>query len=201
MLPFPLLVILYAGFMHAFEADHLLAVTNIVTRRAQVLHAVKDGIFWGLGHTFTLFLVGMGLFVFKMNIPPSTFRWFDAAVGAMLIALGAYRLTAMARRRDRLHQHTPGLAYGVGMVHGLAGSGALVVLVMMQTKTAMQAVAYVLIFGAGSLIGMLAAVGAFSAPLSRVWLKRGAFQATLALVSSVLCIGYGGWVIYQSATR
>jgi high-affinity nickel permease len=58
MFTFPLLLTIYAGFIHAFEADHLLAVSNIVSQRNNVKLSLKDGIFWGLGHTSTIFLVG-----------------------------------------------------------------------------------------------------------------------------------------------
>ena len=55
----PLLFAAMIGFTHAFEADHLVAVSNIVTKRDKLLLAVKDGIYWGLGHTSTIFLIGL----------------------------------------------------------------------------------------------------------------------------------------------
>ena len=57
MMSFPLIITLYAGFTHAFETDHLLAVSNIVTRRTSIKMSLKDGIAWGLGHTTTILIV------------------------------------------------------------------------------------------------------------------------------------------------
>lgn len=47
------------GFSHSFEADHLVAVSSIVTRRDSTISAIKDGIFWGLGHTSTILVVAI----------------------------------------------------------------------------------------------------------------------------------------------
>ena len=57
MFAFPLLITIYAGFTHAFEADHLLAVSNIVSQRNSIWSSMKDGIFWGLGHASTIFFM------------------------------------------------------------------------------------------------------------------------------------------------
>ncbi|MDR2148543.1 MAG: hypothetical protein LBE91_19040, partial [Tannerella sp.] len=76
---------LYEGLTHSFEADHILAVTNIVSQRTKIFPALKDGIFWGLGHTSTIFLIGILMILFKVNIPEKSFSYFEAGVGLMLI--------------------------------------------------------------------------------------------------------------------
>ncbi|MCA1919024.1 MAG: hypothetical protein LDL38_06465, partial [Flavobacterium piscis] len=60
------LITVYAGLEHAFEADHLLAVNNLVTNRSKIKDALKDGIFWGIGHTSTIFMVGFIMIGFKI---------------------------------------------------------------------------------------------------------------------------------------
>ena len=143
-----LFLTIYAGFTHAFETDHLLAVSNIVTNRNQIKLAVKDGIFWGLGHTSTILLIGVLIIVMKKNISTDTFHYFEAAVGAVLITLALYRLWKLWKRQEynkspthhihsngTIHTHGHQLAYSVGLVHGLAGSGGLVVLVLSQIKS------------------------------------------------------------------
>ncbi len=67
------------GFTHAFEIDHLLAVSSIVTRRNSFVKAMKDGIFWGLGHTSTILAVGMVMLVARYIIAEHTFQYFEAA--------------------------------------------------------------------------------------------------------------------------
>src|SRR5450432_502973 len=139
MFSFPLLLTIYAGFTHAFEADHLLAVSNIVSQRNNTRLSMKDGIFWGLGHASTICFIGMLMILFKVSISEHYFHYFEAAVGVMLIALAVYRLVKFFRNkklvihahahehagaqhkhlhihvsREHEHHHTHSLAYGVG---------------------------------------------------------------------------------------
>lgn len=241
----PLLPILFAavvGFSHSFEADHLLAVSNIVTKRQSVWLAVKDGIAWGLGHTSTIFIIGLLIIVFKVGIGEQVFQYLEATVGVMLIALGLFRLRYLRQggRVERPHLHAEdfffwrkkkpestttapfnfqpasvsgmnvqqlhlappaeghGLAYGVGLVHGLAGSGSLIVLVMSQIQRIDHSILYLLIFGAGSIAGMLLASGLFSLPFSKKLSSQRWLQFALTLLSSVLCIGYGVLVVLEN---
>lgn len=200
-------ITVYAGFTHAFETDHLLAVSTIVSNRNKVTHAVKDGIFWGLGHTSTIILVGVFVIVMKQQISVNSFHYFEASVGLMLVTLALFRIVTLWKNRGAgknkstsriTHTHGHKLAYGVGLVHGLAGSGALVVLVMSQVKSPAGALFYLLVFGAGSVIGMLLAAGLFSTPFSKKMIHSHYLQSALILLSAALCILYGSKVIYQN---
>ena len=73
---FPLLFAAVVGFTHAFEADHLVAVSNIVTKRNKILLATKDGLFWGLGHTSTILIIGLILISWQGNFSGWLFRLF-----------------------------------------------------------------------------------------------------------------------------
>lgn len=200
---FPLLFAAVVGFSHAFEADHLIAVSNIVTKRDRLLLAVKDGIYWGLGHTSTIFVIGLIMIVGKMAISEDTFHYFEAVVGIMLVILGIVRLIKLLQNRHahphlHIHKEDHKLAYGVGAIHGLAGSGALIVLVMSQLNTVLGAMSYLLIFGLGSVVGMLLASGVFSLPFSKKLVANNVLQIGLTLLSSLLCISFGGKVIYEN---
>ena len=204
---FPLLFAALVGFTHAFEADHLLAVSNMATRRNKLALAVKDGVYWGLGHTSTIFVIGLLMIVGKMSISKQTFGYFEAVVGLMLVGLGILRLLKAFRPSDsphsphsheHEHEHGHKLAYGVGAVHGLAGSGALVVLVMGSLDTVLGGMAYLVIFGLGSVLGMLLASGVFSLPFSKKLASYTAWQTALTLLSSALCILFGGMIIYEN---
>lgn len=240
---FPLVFAAMMGFTHAFEADHLLAVSNIVTRRNSVWMAIKDGIAWGLGHTSTIFLIGILIIVGKVAITEQTFHYFEATVGAMLVALGLLRMRFLwknggsqdghvhfqdlffRKKRSKSQaaqapfrsqkistsaaagklQFAPQpenhkLAYAIGLVHGLAGSGALVLLVMSQISGPAGAMGYLLVFGLGSIGGMLLASGVFSLPFSRKITTNATLQLGLTLLSSLLCVGYGMQVIVENIT-
>ncbi|MDR1743082.1 MAG: sulfite exporter TauE/SafE family protein [Dysgonamonadaceae bacterium] len=201
-----IIITAYAGLEHAFEADHLLAVNNLVTNRHKISDAAKDGVYWGIGHTTTLFVIGLLIIALKYNIDERMFSYFEACVGGMLVLLGVWRLVRLFVSKKKTensivekkntHQHKAAL--GVGMVHGLAGSGALVVLVLTQMKTIWDSLFYIVIFGLGSIIGMFLASALFSIPFSRKYLKSEMLQVVLIVLSSVLCIAYGVYVIYEN---
>lgn len=217
MFSFPLLLTIYAGFSHAFETDHLLAVSNIVSQRNSIIKAVKDGIFWGLGHTSTILIVGVIMLLLKVQINPAYFHYLEACVGVMLVGLGVYRLFKLKKALAagtfavHAHPHVPPVSvtntdvkklhlvsYGIGLVHGLAGSGELVLLVMLQIASPQNGLLYLLIFGVGSIIGMLVAAAMFSLPFSKKILQARVLQVILILLSSVLSIAFGSSVMYKS---
>lgn len=195
----------FIGFTHAFEIDHLLAVSSMVTRRKSASLAIKDGIFWGLGHSSTILLIGVVMLLAQVAVSERIFHVFEAGVGLMLTILGGQRLWEISRNRRRhTHAHAHGdahdhrLAYGVGLVHGLAGSGTLVLLVMTELKTAWEGIFYLLIFGLGSVLGMLVASGVFFLPWSHRFSQNLPLQRTLALLSSVLCVAVGCKVLLEN---
>ena len=196
---FKIFLTIYAGLEHAFEADHLLAVNTLVSHRENLKQSLKDGIFWGIGHTTTIFFVGILMIGFKFNIGENVFKNFEAGVGIMLIFLGIYRMSKLYFPKQHNHTHnTSRAAFGVGLIHGLAGSGALVVLVISQMKTPFEGLMYILIFGLGSIFGMFLAAYLFSIPYTKTLLKSKKLQASLVIVSSLLCIIYGGKVVYEN---
>lgn len=223
MFTFPLLLTIYAGFAHAFEADHLLAVSNIVSGRNNLKMSLKDGIYWGLGHASTIFIIGLLMIVFKAGISEKSFHYFEAIVGLMLITLALYRLTKYFASKKLIihthshlhngephqhlhihiegkekHRHPHALAYAVGMIHGLAGSGALVVIVISQMKAPIDGLSYLIIFGTGCIVGMVLASGLFSIPFSKKIMQARILQTALIVISSLLCLLYGGKIIYQN---
>jgi high-affinity nickel permease len=217
-----LLYALYAGLIHAFEADHILAVTNIVSQRTNLFSAVKDGVFWGLGHTSTIFLVGVIMIVFKVHIPAGAFSYFEAIVGLMLVVVALYRLYIFLRDEQTIlifhkhvrehagenkhlhtHIHLKGkhlhkASYGIGFIHGLAGSGTLVVLIMTQIESIANSILYLVIFGTGSIVGMTLVAGIFSVPFSQKLMRSKLLRTILIVVSSGLCFTYGCYVIYEN---
>ncbi|MEM9835819.1 MAG: urease accessory protein [Bacteroidota bacterium] len=193
-----LLLALVIGFTHAFEADHLIAVGNLVTQRNRWQQAVKDGVYWGLGHTSTILLIGMAMILGRAAIPPEVFGWLEALVGVMLILLGLWRLSSTFKLRQQegeVHNHDHRLAYGVGLIHGLAGSGAVILLVLTQIEDTWYGLLYLFLFGMGSVGGMLLAAGLLSLPYAKAVLKRPKLQATLVVLSALICVAYGGYVV------
>ena len=196
----PILFAAVAGMGHAFEPDHLLAVGNLISRRDTLAEALRDGVYWGLGHTTTLIAVGAIILLGRVTF--LTFGYFEAAVGLMLIIMGVSRLLDQRRPPAKVR---PGAkpsraAYAVGLLHGLAGSGALVLLVMSEIRSPWLSVLYFAVFGIGSILGMFIVAGLCSVPFTkRMRISRTLKTATITL-SSLLCIGYGGWMVYGNVS-
>ena len=168
------------GLYHAIEADHLAAVSAIVSEHKNVWTASIIGGFWGLGHTISLFVVGALVIFVKFQISASTEGILEGIVGIMLVLLGlnairkifaAEKIHAHTHEHDghkhsHVHLHHEEKAESshhrfaprsvlVGMVHGLAGSAGLMLLVLPTISSAAVALLYIAIFGVGSIAGMM----------------------------------------------
>jgi high-affinity nickel-transport protein len=194
------------GMRHALEPDHLAAVTTLVSRERSGVRAALLGMCWGLGHTLTLVAVGVVLIVLRAEMPASVSDLFELAVSLMLIGLGARAILQAAREGPngptRLHRHgrllhshaaaAPHLHLGtwtlarrpllIGMLHGLAGSGALTALVLATLPTTTARVAYMALFGLGSTIGMAALSGLLGWPLARLGTHHAVARGVTLLV-------------------
>ena len=183
----------FLGMRHATDPDHVIAVTTIVSRERQISKSAWIGAFWGIGHTLTIFVVGAGIILFDLVIPPRIGLSMELAVGIMLIVLGVANVRSfftsvpggegvvhshphghgdyvhnhVHTHQPEHHQHTPDQtllarldrALGkfktyklvrplvIGIVHGLAGSAAIALLVLATIPNTKWALAYLLVFG------------------------------------------------------
>jgi high-affinity nickel permease len=195
MLDFEFLTILGFGFLlgarHALDADHLAAVSTILSRRPCLQTSGFIGLCWGFGHTLMLLLVGVAVILLKITIPESVAQTLEFGIGIMLVVLGCSLAWSIYRERwhlhthehdgerhlhlhshqeDEYHRHHHWMYLSVrplliGMAHGLAGSAALMLMVLSTVQTMWQGMAYILVFGIGSVIGMVFLGFLISAPL------------------------------------
>ncbi|GBC83922.1 hypothetical protein HRbin11_00340 [bacterium HR11] len=174
------------GFKHAFDSDHVAAILSLVSETGSLRRAALYGAFWGVGHTLTLFVVGTALLLLKWQVPASMARAFEWLVGAVLIGLGIRVLVRMRRERIHIHWHSHGDVTHihfhshrhsadhdhvhrpllVGVIHGLAGSGSLTLLVMTTLPSVLQGVVFILVFGLGSILGMVLTGAAVGVPFT-----------------------------------
>lgn len=169
-----------SGMRHAIEPDHLAAVTTLVTgdRAASSRASVRFAAAWGFGHALMLLVVSGALVVSRREMPPMLIDCFEAIVGAMLVALG---IRAIAGRKA--HSHHASCAAKprtqssngdlrrplmVGLVHGLAGSGALTALTLATIGTPLAGLVYIALYGFGAMVGMALLAGLAGAPLARL---------------------------------
>ena len=153
------------GLRHALDADHLAAVSTIVSRRRSLWRSALVGVVWGMGHTTSLLAVAVVLIAFHAEIPPAVSRILELGVAAMLIALGVRLHVRPAGIADHQHGASHRRPFVVGLVHGLAGSGGLMLAVAATIPDPLLAVAYVTVFGVGSIGGMAVTSALFAIPM------------------------------------
>jgi high-affinity nickel-transport protein len=225
----------FLGMRHATDADHVIAVSTIVSRERAVRSAVFIGALWGLGHTVTLMLVGGAIVLFGVMIPPRLGMGMEFSVGLMLILLGAWNLKAFgnwlaplvkmnsAERVAGIHSHShshlhESTAHGrgwfdvrlgklsiyqtvrpfvVGIVHGLAGSAALALMVLPMIHDPSWAVVYLCVFGIGTIAGMMVITAVIAWPFARTAARSEVLHHRLGLASGWISLGFGLFMIYQ----
>ncbi|MBI2442658.1 MAG: sulfite exporter TauE/SafE family protein [Candidatus Levybacteria bacterium] len=205
----------FLGLTHALEADHLIAVSTMLTTSKNPLKAMLVGMFWGIGHTTTLFLVGLIVLVLHVSIPESVNTGLEGLVGIMLIFLG---ISTLRRKTQSLHEHEHAHTDGdkhthlhanhthrhhrsflIGTIHGLAGSGVLMVLVLSTINSVLQGIIYIILFGAGSIAGMSVMSLLFGLPV-RYSHRFERINQVLHVLLGFVSVGFGGFVLYETLT-
>ncbi|MDY6779407.1 MAG: hypothetical protein SV760_02430, partial [Halobacteria archaeon] len=196
------------GLSHAFEPDHLAAVTNIVDEDGSEESALV-GVLWGVGHSLPIVLGGFVLLVLGVRLPDWVGSWFELIAGAVLVYFGVRTLVSVMalRKHDHgdgehahihlgpvslggTHSHYEGESFVVGIVHGLAGSGLLVLLVTPTVPTTGAAVGFVVAFGAVSsaVMGAIALAWGTVLGFDRHALR---LRAAAGAISIVVGVGMG----------
>lgn len=183
------------GLRHALDVDHLAAVSALVSQRGGLWRSSLIGAVWGLGHTAALLGAGVAVIALHAEIPPGVAQALELGVAAMLVGLGLNLLWTLWRGgtihlhahdhggRHHVHPHrhedardaggphhhavrTGRRPFLVGMVHGLAGSAALMLAVLATIPSPAVAIAYILVFGVGSVGGMMVMSTLLGLPLA-----------------------------------
>lgn len=156
------------GVRHSLEADHVAAVAALATRTSSRRGLLRLAAGWGTGHTLTILAVGALVIAVGVSLPSASEQTLDRVVGAVLLFLGADVLRRAVAPRVHLHEHERhgvGRALAMGSLHGLAGSAALLLLVLPNAGGGLAALACLAVFGAGSIAGMLLFSLALAVPL------------------------------------
>ena len=232
----------FLGMRHATDADHVIAVSTIVSRERSVRHSALIGAMWGLGHTLTILAVGAAIILFNLAISPRLGLTMELSVGAMLILLGIYNLVGFNRQleqvtsaevhshphahggqvHDHVHSHAPAAhshdhapltwmdrIFGklslyqifrpliVGIVHGLAGSAAIALLVLTTIHNSHWAVAYLLIFGVGTIAGMMVITVAMASAIHYTQSRSAWLNRRLGAAAGFISLAFGLFITYQ----
>jgi ABC-type nickel/cobalt efflux system permease component RcnA len=219
------------GLRHALDADHIAAVSALVSQHRSLVRSCLLGTFWGAGHTAALLVAAIVVIAFKLTISPTLERGIEMAVALLLIFLGSH-VILRAVGSWRLHRHVhfhdghrhshfhlhaqekaeqaatghshghrhlmrlAGRPFLVGLLHGTAGSAALMLLVLATIPSPVGGLLYVLVFGIGSTAGMLLLSGIIGMPFVVAGRSRAAVLSIQALAGAAsLCLG--GWLAWD----
>lgn len=227
------------GLKHALDADHLVAVSAIVSERKGFLSASVVGMLWGLGHTAALLAVGFLVLALRVQIPESIAAWMEFAVAVMIVGLGVNVLWKVSRggrvhthvhtHNTHLHAHphlhSPGethehsfshhrlplsWAHGflhharsgkksilIGMVHGMAGSAALMLVVLASIASTAVGIIYIAVFGLGSILGMLIMSTLISLPFVASAHRSERMNIVVRSIAGIVSVVFGLFLAWQ----
>jgi ABC-type nickel/cobalt efflux system permease component RcnA len=217
------------GLRHALDVDHLAAVSTMVTQRRSLWSSSLVGVVWGLGHTAALLAMAVLVIGLHAEIPARLARGLELAVAVMLIGLGLNLLWTLRRggtlhvhRHEHggrphvhLHVHAPADAdaahhhpvragrrpFVVGLVHGLAGSAALMLAVLATIPSPALALAYVATFGCGSIGGMVAMSALLGMPLALAAERFARAETAIRFCAAVGSVSVGVLLAWKIAGR
>lgn len=221
---------LILGMRHSTDADHVVAISTIVSKQRSIRNAAVIGSVWGIGHTITVFIVGSLIILFNVTIPPRIGLSMEFSVALMLILLGVLNLTGVMQKittrftparlkgstelsetaqsgaPEDSRRNVPLASFGlyqcvrplaIGLVHGLAGSAAVALLVLSTIHDPYWATVYLVIFGIGTMLGMMCMTAAIAVPLTYAgdrFMKMGHY---FGVVSGVVSVCFGSFLVYQ----
>lgn len=215
------------GLRHALDADHLVAVSTIVGRERSVWKSSLVGAVWGVGHTASLFAAAVAVILLRWTISPRAAAGMEAGVGAMLVVLGLDLLRRVIRgdlaRHAHDHDHGGDAAaafhlhpgppapdpsrsgrvgkrpFIVGLVHGLAGSAALMLFVLSTIANPWLGVLYVTVFGIGTIGGMLTMSTVLALPFALAQRAFAGLVGKIQFAAGVGSVGFGVFYAWHTA--
>jgi len=197
------------GLRHAVDPDHVVAVSTIVAREGHPWRASYVGAVWGLGHGATILCLGFAAIALRIAIPDAVSAWAECGVGALLVGLGVSNLAALRRRGGAAHAHAAadhslrsvcarsGL---VGLMHGVAGSGAVTVLAATALPTPGAGLLYLASFCVGTLAGMVACSTLLGAPFAMAS-SGPRLQRALTATTGVASLALGALLLFERSLQ
>jgi high-affinity nickel-transport protein len=183
------------GLKHATDADHVVAITTIVSREKSFRRAAWIGGLWGVGHSLTVFLVGGALVLFRITMPPRVGLSLEFGVAIMLIVLGFNNLRPSQAAKTHSHDIPPQFnsirPVIIGVVHGLAGSAAAALLVLAAISNTVYALAYLFIFGVGTIGGMTLITAMLAVPSVYAADRVVRLQSGIRIAAGALSLVFG----------
>jgi len=197
-------VAILLGLRHTSDPDHLAAVTTLVTNGRG--GATRLGLTWGLGHASSLVVLGVPIVLWKAYLPDRVEQSAEVTIGFVIVALALWLLVRW-RRGAFAHGHahlrvpprrTPVQAYGIGLVHGIGGSGGVGVLLLAAIHSHAVALVALVLFAGCTAISMAILSTGFGYVLGRPRLQRAFGRVVPAFGAFGVCFGL--WYVLGALT-
>jgi len=204
------LVVMYGsalllGSAHAFGPDHVAAVTVFALRRPDPRSAMEFGLRWAAGHGVIIFCFGALLVLAGSRLPASADVFAERMVGCVLIGMGMWAVLRARHLARRAHHPAPRRSAhpmshaptAIGMLHGLAGNGAVVAIAPLAALGATaHALGFLLAFAIGTALAMAAYAFLAGLVLHRTMLASQQAARAVASGAGLLTVLIGlAWVI------
>jgi high-affinity nickel-transport protein len=196
------------GMRHATDPDHVIAVATIGSQQRSIAGGALIGVLWGVGHAVTIVTVGIAIIAFNVVISPRVGHSMELIVALMLIFLGILSLKGARRPiTEGPRPHEPGperrgigrmlRPLAIGIVHGLAGSASLALLVLAPIRDPLWAAVYLLVFGIGTIAGMMLISSIMVWPFARTGARSASVHRRLTIATGVVSVAFGVVLAYQ----
>lgn len=182
------------GLSHSIESDHVIAVSNLVDVRRGFMEEAWRGVSWGMGHTISVMCSTFLLLFIKSSIEVSEAISLELLVGIMMIVIGIVRLFSIhSKKHIHLHPEKKYLFFNVGLIHGLAGSGAIAALLSAQLGSLYEQTQFLLLFGLGTMMGM----GIITALFTRLKFLKPQYLFVFSYLIASVSVLYGIKIMYE----
>jgi nickel/cobalt exporter len=179
------------GLRHATDADHLVVVSGLLQRGHSLRGAMRVAVLWGLGHSAAFIGIGLLVLLADLRLPPAFEAFTELLVAGMLIVLGAAHLACSPTSSVTVPSPAPARPLLIGVVHGLAGSAAIALLAAASISSRGWAAAYLLLFGLGTVVGMIMLTLLLAWSLRRALRGRAMLANRLTAASALLSVALG----------
>ena len=186
------------GMRHATDADHIAAIGTIVAGARSARRAALVGATWGLGHSMSVLLVGGALVAFQLTMPIRVALALEFGVAIMLIALGVRSLVVRRRESTEVSAKRP---LFIGIVHGMAGSAVLALLVLGTTTSALTAALYLVCFCIGTIAGMAAITTLLALPTQLGSARLISFERGIRVIAGCASLALGLAMAHKVGVR
>ena len=188
------------GLRHAFDSDHVAAITTLVTGGCSPRQAAAVGASWGLGHAAAVVVLGAGLLLAGVQVPAPLAAAFDLLVVGLMVLLGVRALRARQpeAEADAPQRRSSLRALGVGLIHGVSGTAAVALLALTRVPSQAHGVGFLLVFSVAATASMTAISFLLALPLAAASRRSGRLARGAQVLAGVASLAVAVLILVET---